>query len=482
MTESSVGREGEGASGLWGGRFSGGPTPEMTALNDSLPEDGRLWRQDVEGSRAWARALGEAGVLEPGEVDALVQGLDQVEERLAGGIPEDATDEDIHSLVERLLVEAVGDVGRKLHTGRSRNDQVATDLRLWGMDALRALDVEVGRLARALADLAERSLDVVIPAYTHLQQAQPIRAGHWALSHAWPLVRDRERLRRAAASASVLPLGCGAVAGCPFPVDRRALARELGFKDVSPNSVDAVRDRDWVVEAVSAGALLGVHLSNLGEDSVIFASLEFGWLRFSDQYSTGSSLMPQKRNPDAAELARGKAGRLAGNLVALVTLLKGLPTGYNKDLQEDKARLFDTVDTLSLVLPAMTGAMATATVDAERASQGLEPGMLATEVADYLVERGVPFRTAHEVVGRLVARAEADGVGLSQLSLKAFQAEHQVFGPDVFERFSWERAVESRSLPGGTARSAVETQLADLRARLSALDDASPTDADRIGD
>lgn len=477
MSDTSWGAEGGARGGLWGGRFTGGPTPEMAALNDSLGEDRRLWREDIRGSRAWARALGRAGVLEDREVEALVAGLGRVEERLEEGIPPDAPDEDIHSLVERLLVEEVGDVGRKLHTGRSRNDQVATDLRLWGMDALRALDAEVGRLAQALAGLAEAGMDVVIPAYTHLQQAQPIRAGHWALSHAWPLLRDRERIRRAADTASVLPLGSGAISGCPFPVDRPALAEELGFRTISENSVDAVRDRDWVVEAASAGALLGVHLSNLGEDAVLFASAEFGWLRFADAYSTGSSLMPQKRNPDAAELARGKAGRLTANLTGLLVLLKGLPTGYNKDLQEDKGRLFDTVDTLSLVLPAMSGAVATAELDAERARKGLEPGLLATEVADYLVERGVPFRTAHEVVGRLVQRAEGEGTALSDLPLEAFKEEHPSFHDDVFERFSWERAVEARRLPGGTSRKAVEDQLTALRERLDELDSIRPPGA-----
>ena len=451
---------------LWGGRFSGGLAPEMARLNLSLDVDFRLWPSDIRGSRAWARALGRAGVLEADEVQMLDAGLARVAARLEDGMPAGAPDEDIHSLVERLLVEEVGAVGGKLHSGRSRNDQVATDVRLWGMAAATAVEEALTGLAAALAEMAERGMDIIMPGYTHLQQGQPVRASHWALSHAWPLLRDRDRIRRVYQDAGVLPLGSGAVAGCPFPVDRQALADDLGFRVPSPNSLDAVSDRDWMADFLHAGALAGVHLSRLGEDLVLFSSREFSFVRLADGYSTGSSLMPQKRNPDAAELTRGKAGRLTGNLMAFLTLLKGLPTGYNRDLQEDKRLLFDTVDTLLLALPAMTGAVETAEFRPDRIHQVLDTQLLATDLADYLVRRGVPFRQSHEAVGRLVKAAEDQGCSLEDLNDETFAAAHELFRYDVRDVFDWEASVEARSASGGTSRNAVEWQLQDLREAL----------------
>lgn len=451
---------------LWGGRFSTGLAPEMTALNLSLDVDFRLWPQDVRGSRAWAAALGRAGLLTEAEVAKLHRGLEVVVSRLEHGIPAGAGDEDIHSLVERLLTEAVGEVGGKLHSGRSRNDQVATDVRLWGMEAAARVEERIVALARALLELAQRGMDPIMPGYTHLQQGQPIRAAHWALSHLWPLLRDRERVRRVAHDAAVLPLGSGAVAGCPFPVDREALARDLGFRVPSQNSLDAVSDRDWMADFLHAGALLGVHLSRLGEDLVLFSSREFGFVRLADGYSTGSSLMPQKRNPDVAELTRGKSGRLVGNLVGFLTLLKGLPTGYNRDLQEDKAPLFDTVDTLLVVLPALAGAVETAEFRPDRIHAVLDTQLLATDLADYLVRKGVPFRQSHEAVGRLVKAAEDQRCSLEELSDDDFRAANPEFEPDVRDVFDWEASVEARSAQGGTARSAVEAQLRQAREAL----------------
>lgn len=443
----------------------------MVPLNLSLDVDRRLWRQDVRGSRAWAAALVGAGVLSPAEGATLREGLDRVERRLevAEGDPRgflDAADEDIHSLVERLLYEEVGEVAGKLHTGRSRNDQVATDFRLWGMEAAAVLAAGVTRLGSALLELAERSVELILPGYTHLQQGQPVRAAHWALSHVWPFLRDRERFDRAAGSASVLPLGSGAVAGCPFPVDREGLARELGFRHVSENSIDAVSDRDWAAELLFAGALAGTHLSRLAEDLVIFSTREFGFVRLADSYSTGSSLMPQKRNPDVAELARGQAGRLTGDLVALLTILKGLPTGYNRDLQEDKRAVFDAVDALAVVLPAMSGAVRSAEFRPERVHDALDTQLLATDLADYLVRRGVPFRRSHEAVGHLVRRAEELECQLEDLSDDDFRTAHAAFATDVREVFDLERSVDARGVTGGTARAAVERQLAAARERL----------------
>ncbi|HSG10011.1 MAG TPA: argininosuccinate lyase [Longimicrobiales bacterium] len=454
------------AKALWGGRFAEGMAPEMLPLNLCLPVDGRLWREDIQGSRAWARALVGAGVLTPDEGARLQQGLGEVARRIEaeglGGAPE----EDIHSAVERMLREAAGHVAGKLHTGRSRNDQSSTDVRLYGMAAAELIGSELDRLCTALLDLAERGVDDVMPGYTHLQQGQPIRAAHWALSHLWAFMRDRERVAQARRSAAVLPLGSGAIAGCPFPVDRAALAKELGFLRISENSIDAVGDRDWICDLAYAGAMVGVHLSRLGEDVVLFSTTEFGFLRLSDGFSTGSSLMPQKRNPDAAELARGKSARLVGNLTGLLALLKGLPTGYNRDLQEDKEFLFDTVDTLRLVLPAMAGAMETAAFRPDRMEAVMDAQLLATDLADYLVRRGVPFRESHEVVGRLVRRSEQAGVSLSSLELSVFQEEHPAFGADVHDVFHWARSADSRDSDGGTSRRAVRQQLDAARVRL----------------
>jgi argininosuccinate lyase len=440
---------------------------EMVPLNLSLGVDQRLWREDVRGSVAWARAIGAAGVLADDEVEAILTGLGRVADRIEREGLASATEEDIHSVVERMLREEAGDVAGKLHTGRSRNDQSATGVRLYGMGAVDRVTSLVLDLCDALHGLAQRGADVMMPGYTHMQQAQPIRAGQWALSHLFPLLRDVERLRAARAAAAVLPLGSGAIAGCPFPIDREALRAELGFDRVSENSVDSVSDRDWICDVAFAGSMIGVHLSRLAEDLVLFSSVEFGFVRLSDGFSTGSSLMPQKRNPDVAELARGKSGRLVGNLMSLLTLLKGLPTSYNRDLQEDKEPLFDTVDTLQLTLPAMRGAIATARFRPERMSAVMDAQLLATDLADYLVRRGVPFRTTHEVVGRLVRRAEQRGVRLSELTLDDFRAEDPNFASDVFEVFDWEASADARDAAGGTSARAVRTQLADAHARVA---------------
>ncbi len=454
---------------LWGGRFEGAMAPEMVPLNDSLGVDARLWREDVKASVAWAKAIEGAGVLTAAEREAIVSGLEAVAQRIEAEGLAGATEEDIHSVVERMLGEAAGPVADKLHTGRSRNDQSSTGVRMFGMLAADRIQRELVSLARALHALAERGVDVVMPGYTHLQQAQPIRAAHWALSHLFAILRDVERVQQARRAAAVLPLGSGAIAGCPFPVDREALRAELGFARVSENSLDAVSDRDWICDLTYAGAMIGVHLSRLGEDLVLFSSLEFGFVRLSDGYSTGSSLMPQKRNPDVAELARGKSGRLVGNLAATLTLLKGLPTGYNRDLQEDKEALFDTVDTLLVTLPAVAGAVRTGELRPERAEAVMDAQLLATDLADYLVRRGVPFRTSHEVIGRLVRRAEERRVPLSDLSLDELRAEHTAFEADVEGVFDWRASTDARNAPGGTSRASVVRQLTEAASRLDAL-------------
>jgi argininosuccinate lyase len=451
---------------LWGGRFAAEPAAEMDALNRSLPIDRRLWREDVRGSEAWAQALGAAGVLSGDEAHLLCDGLARVGARLEGWSAADwaaAPDEDIHSLVERLLREEVGAVAGKLHTGRSRNDQVATDTRLWAKAAAARLDAALRELQHAMLAQAERHVETVMPAYTHLQRAQPVSAAHWLLSHAWPLVRDRERLAGAARRLDVLPLGSGAIAGCPFPVDRVLLKETLGFRALSQNSIDAVADRDFVAELLFVGAMVGVHLSRLAEDLILFAGSEFGFVKLSDRFSTGSSLMPQKRNPDAMELARGKAGRLVGTLTGMLTLLKGLPSGYNKDLQDDKESLFDTFDTLLVLLPAVTGTVRTMEIDAGRCAAAVDASMLATELADALVRRGTPFREAHEKVGLLVRAAEERGCALDELPHDVFTGVSTHFADeDLAALFDPATAVNARGGVGGTGAEPVRRQLAVL--------------------
>ena len=451
---------------LWSGRIQGEMAEAMVPLNRSLAVDIRLWPQDIRGSQAWARALVRAGVLEDEEGTTVVDGLDRVATRLSESDHSDEADEDIHSLVERLLYEEVGEVAGKLHTGRSRNDQVATDFRLWGMDAAERLVRILGEVESALLDWATQSVEIILPGYTHLQQGQPIRAAHWILSHFWPLERDRAALRAVRDQAGVLPLGSGAIAGCPFPIDREFLRAHLGFLRISENSIDAVSDRDWALEFAFATARVGIHLSRLAEDLVLFGSKEFGFVRLSDGFSTGSSLMPQKRNPDVAELVRGKSGRLTGNLVSLLTVLKGLPTGYNRDLQEDKGVLFDSMDTLTIVLPAIEGAIRGAEFQTDHIEAALDPQLLATDLADYLVRAGVPFRKAHEVVATIVRRAEDQGIPVDQLSLEVFQEVYSGLDSDVFQVFDWERSVEAREALGGTARKAVLDQIMAAQTRL----------------
>jgi argininosuccinate lyase len=455
---------------LWGGRFAAEPAAEMDRLNRSLPVDLRLWREDVAGSQAWASAIAVAGVVTHAEWLRLQAGLDRVAARLDGWTADEwraAPDEDVHSLVERLLYEEAGDVAGKLHTGRSRNDQVATDSRLWATGAIARLDAALRDLQRALLEQAETHRGTVMPAYTHLQRAQPVSGAHWLLSHAWPLARDRERLSQARDRVAVLPLGSGAIAGCPFPVDRVLLKETLGFHAVSPNSVDAVGDRDWVAELLFVGAMVGVHLSRLAEDLIVFGSQEWGFTRFSDRFSTGSSLMPQKRNPDAMELARGKTGRLIGNLTGILAVLKGLPSGYNKDLQEDKEALFDTFDTLDALLPAVAGTVRTMELDVERCGAAVDAGMLATDLADFLVRAGVPFREAHGAVGRLVRTAEETGCAVNELDRAIFiQASPHFADADFTRLFSAEASLAARSGVGGTAPDAVLEQIAALRSRL----------------
>ena len=451
---------------LWGGRFAAGPSPLLEQVNRSIGVDFRLWPYDLRLSQAWAEALGVAGVIPTAESSLLIQGLEAVGRQLGTGVTPLASDEDIHTLIDRLLHEEVGDPASRLHTGRSRNDQVATATRLWTMDACRALDGAIRDLQQVMLTQAGQMGDAILPAYTHLQRAQPVYGAHWMLSHFWPLERDRIRLAAAAQGASTLPLGSGAVAGSAFPVSRELLRQRLGFAAISANSVDAVADRDFVAETLFVLTLLGTHLSRLAEDLILFGSAEFGFARFGDAFSTGSSMMPQKRNPDVFEIARGSAARMLGDLTSLLVTLKGLPSGYNKDLQDDKRPLFDAVDTTMLVLPAVAGALEEIRFDTERMRAAVSAGLMATDLADYLVDRGVSFREAHGAVGRLVREAEQAGVELDQLPLQSFAAAHATFGADVLNALEPERSLARRNLPGGTGPEALREQ---LRAATAAL-------------
>lgn len=450
-----------GTHRLWGGRFASGPAPSLEELNRSLPIDGRLWSEDIEASRAWVQALCRAGVLEPVEAAQLDRGLRHVHGRLAAGIPAGATDEDIHTLVERLLYEEVGEVAGKLHTGRSRNDQVATDTRLYAMRASVRFERELVALQAAIADKAARTVDLLMPSYTHLRRAQPVRVAQWLLAHFWALQRDRERLAGALERVAVLPLGSGAIAGSGFAVDRTLLKELLGFRAISRNALDAVGDRDWVCELIFVASLVGAHLSRLAEDLIIFSSDEFGYVRLPEAYTTGSSLMPQKRNPDGLELARGIAARLVGEVASALALLKGIPSGYNKDLQEDKRLLFSALDGMLALLPATRETIAGLDFDAAVLEQAAaDEALIATDLADELVRRGVPFREAHHAVGSLLRAAEAAGAPLADLPDAAWQAAHPAFLAGGRPRLDAGASVEARSVPGGTARAAVLQQLA----------------------
>lgn len=452
---------------LWGGRFAGGPSPLLDAINRSIGVDLRLWPHDVRLSQAWAAALAEGGVLTAEERDQIVAGLDRVAERIAAGEPPTAADEDVHTFIDRLLHEALdgapgGTAAGKLHTGRSRNDQVATATRLWAMDACRRVDAAARDLQAVLLARAEGLQHALMPAYTHLQRAQPVSVAHWLLAHVWPLARDRRRLADAARGASTMPLGSGAIAGSAFPVPRESLRRALGFDAVSENSIDAVGDRDFVAEVLFALALMGAHLSRLAEDLILFGSSEFGFVRFGDGFSTGSSMMPQKRNPDALELARGAAARSLGDLVAMLGALKGLPSGYNKDLQDDKRALFDAVDLALVVLPAVEGTVAELTFDEARLRAAVTPAMMATDLADHMVRRGATFREAHGAVGALVRAAEEEGVDLDALGVGRFAAEHPALA-DAGGALGPEASVAQRELPGGTGPNAVREQIEAAR-------------------
>src|SRR5215469_13186260 len=457
------------------GRFAGGPAADVAQFTESISFDWRLWRHDILGSMAHAQMLQSIGVLSRKELHAIVRGLDAIGKEIrAGKFKWNPACEDVHMNIEAELTRRVP-AGAKLHTARSRNDQVALDIRLWLRDEIKALLVEIADLQRALVLLGERNADVLIPGYTHLQRAQPVYLAHHLLAYVEMFERDCERLWDCHSRVNVCPLGSGAIAGSTLPLKRELVAKLLGFVDgkgkakVSQNSMDAVSDRDFAVEFCALAALIAVHLSRLSEDVILWASAEFNFIKIADAYTTGSSLMPQKKNPDIAELTRGKSGRVVGNLVSLLTLLKGLPMTYNRDLQEDKERLFDTADTVRATTRLMAAMLRNTTVNKPACARAAsDPALLATDLADYLVRKGMPFRQAHHAVGAVVALSEKTGKPLNELTLAQLQSVDKLFGRDALKVFNLKQAMLRRNLTGAPGTKEVEKQLARWSKQLQA--------------
>ena len=462
-----------GSKNLWGGRFQGGADEQFAEFNSSFSFDRKLFEADISASLAHCEGLRGAEVITEAEARSIESGLHTILKRAAADPHyfDELPSEDIHSFVEARLVELIGDTGRKLHTGRSRNDQVATDLRLWLRDAIERVLKKVRDAQTALLDLAEAHPKAALPGYTHLQRAQPVLWPHWCLAYFEMFERDHERLLETRRRVNVMPLGSAALAGTSYGIDRESVARALGFDAVSRNSLDAVSDRDFCVEFASAASIIMMHLSRLAEDIILYASTEFGFLELSDRVATGSSLMPQKKNPDSMELVRGKAGRVFGHLTGLLATLKGLPLAYNKDMQEDKEAVFDAARTVTASLEVTATVLRNVSLREERASEAALHGyMNATELADYLVRKGLPFREAHDAVGRIVLRAIERKVELQDLALEEMQTFSTLITEDVRDALSLERTLATKSQVGGTSPVRVAEALQAARARLGSAD------------
>jgi argininosuccinate lyase len=459
---------------MWGGRFERGPDASFYEFERSWQFDRRFLPQELALDRAWARALAAAGTLLDEEARKLVTALDEIEARSQTDAAwlDASNAEDVHHFAETALIEKLGSLGAKLHTGRSRNEMVATEFRMYVKDSSRDARRAIGLLARTIAAQAKTNLGIPMAGTTHMQHAQPLLLSHWILAHGEAFLRDAARLAAAAASADSCPLGSGALSGCAFPLDRKALASDLGFSQITANSLDAVSDRDFALEYLFALAAIAMHLSRLAEDMVLFASPEFGFIELPDEYSTGSSLMPQKKNPDAWELIRGKTGRIYGSLFALLTTCKGLPSSYQRDLQEDKMPLFEAHDqALAMVQIAAATLGATKFREARLREAANDPGLVATEVADYLVTFGVPFREAHEIVGKALRAAEREGKSIREMPLDRLKEFSPAFGRDLSTVLTVEAALARRSSPGGTAPGAVRAALSDFEIRVTKLEE-----------
>ncbi|KAI1903463.1 hypothetical protein AGOR_G00027450 [Albula goreensis] len=453
---------------LWGGRFVGDIDPIMEKFNASIGYDRRMWEADIQGSKAYVKALEKANLVSTSEMEDILRGLDSVSEEWSKGTFEiKPGDEDIHTANERRLKELIGDAAGKLHTGRSRNDQVVTDMRLWMRNAISVLKNDVLQLIRTMVERAAVEIDVLFPGYTHMQRAQPIRWSHWILSHAVALTRDIEQLDEIRKRVNVLPLGSGAIAGNPFGINREFLREELCFDAISINSMDATGQRDFVAEFLFWSSLCLSHLSKMAEDLIIYSTKEFSFVTLSDAYSTGSSLMPQKKNADSLELIRSKAGRVFGRCAGFLMTLKGLPSTYNKDLQEDKEAMFDCYDTVHAVVQVATGVISTLKINPSAMQAALSPDMLATDLAYYLVRKGVPFREAHGCSGKAVVLAESKNVSLNQLTQQDLHSASPLFDSDVSAVWDYTSSVEQYYAPGGTAKNSVTAQIQHLHSWLT---------------
>ncbi|XP_038056055.1 argininosuccinate lyase-like [Patiria miniata] len=461
----------EKAGKLWGGRFTGSTDPVMEKFNASIGFDQRMWKADIEGSQAYVRAIEKVGLVTMEEMKAIYEGLGKVAEEWQSGtfkiIP--GVDEDIHTANERRLKELIGPTAGKLHTGRSRNDQCATDMRIWLRDEIVPLRQHLLDLITVIVNRAKTEVDVLMPGYTHLQRAQPIRWSHWLLSYAWMFQRDMQRLQELTARVNVNPLGCGALAGNPFNVDRDFLSQELNFGAVAGNSLDGTAGRDYVAEFLFWSSMTMVHMSKLAEDLLLYSTKEYSFVQIADAYSTGSSLMPQKKNADSLELIRGKSGRVFGKCAGFLMTMKGLPSTYNKDLQEDKEALFDAYDTLTGVLQVATGVVSTLTINTESMRKALSPDMLATDLAYYLVRKGIPFREAHGLSGGVVALAEKKQCSLTELTVADLKTVSPAFEEDISAVWNYENSVEQYTSTGGTSKQAVMKQVQQLEEWLASL-------------
>ncbi len=450
---------------LWAGRFSKSTDKSVDDFNSSISFDQRLYRQDIEGSIAHAKMLGQQGIISMEESETIRKALREILADIENGKIEFEVDaEDIHMNIEKILISRIGDTGRKLHTGRSRNDQVALDIRMYLKEEIREIKKLLIHLCETVIGISEKHLDTIMPGYTHLQRAQPVTLAHHMMAYFQMLKRDIERLNDCYKRTDTMPLGSGALAGTTYPFERNMVAAELGFSQITENSMDGVSDRDFVIELAGCLSILMMHLSRFSEELVLWSSLEFGFVEMDDAFSTGSSIMPQKKNPDVAELVRGKTGRVYGNLIALLTVMKSLPLAYNKDMQEDKEAIFDSIDTVKMCLPVFTSMLATMKINRENMYKAAGTGFTnATDLADYLVKKGIPFRTSHEIVGKMVSYCIENNKTLENLSMQEFHAFSQVIGSDVYEALSLEACVSRRNLPGGPAAEAVKKTIENAR-------------------
>ncbi|KAI9299122.1 argininosuccinate lyase [Neoconidiobolus thromboides FSU 785] len=457
--------ENEESKKLWGGRFSGVSDPLMDELNYSIGYDKRLYKVDILGSIAYAHALQDAGLLSLEESTLIEKGLNQVlEEWEQKKFVIKESDEDIHTANERRLTEIIGAVGGKLHTGRSRNDQVATDMRLWLREEIKILLSQLHLTIQNMVEIADENKDIILPGYTHLQRAQPIRFSHWLLNYIFRFKSDYQRLTEILQRVNQLPLGAGALAGNPFSINQKKIAEELQFSEIIPNSILAVSDRDFIIEFLFWASLTGIHISQVSEDLIIYSSKEFDYIQLNERHSTGSSLMPQKCNPDSLELLRGKSGRIFGKLSGFMMTMKGLPSSYNKDMQEDKEPMFDTVDTMKKCIPLIGDVISMLTVNNIKMAEALSEDMLATDLADYLVRKGVPFRESHHHAGQLVLRSEELETPITQLPLNVLKEQHEAFGDDVKDMGgNFEASCDRRNGIGGTSLQSVENQIQSIK-------------------